>query len=143
MTFALPSSPHWAPTTTVTGMATLQARRTERVEILPRSAVGRPVASAGVVMRRMTWAAMDESARAALCARGLEAIFDASLKAAIGMIIDDVREHGNEALCRALHDFDGVHLTPGQLRATDDELDSARVDDDVDAAIDDAITHLR
>src|SRR6478735_4004503 len=94
-------------------------------------------------MRRMTWAAMDEAARAALCARGLEAIFDASLKTAIGTIIDDVRANGDEAVCRALHDFDKVDLTPAQLRATDDELDSARVDGDVDAAIDDAIVHLR
>jgi len=89
-----------------------------------------------VVMRRMTWAAMDESARGELCARGLEAIFDASLKTAIGAIIDVVRANGDEAVCRALHDFDKVDLTPEQLRATDDELDSARVDDDVDAAID-------
>jgi len=94
-------------------------------------------------MRRMTWAAMDEAARAALCARGLEAIFDASLKTAIGTIIDDVRANGDEAVCRALHDFDKVDLAPEQLRATDDELDSARVDGDVDAAIDDAIVHLR
>ena len=86
---------------------------------------------------------MDEPARAALCNRGLEAIFDASLKEQIGRIIDDVRANGDEAVCRALHDFDRVDLSPEQLRATDEELDSARVDDDVDAAIDDAITHLR
>ncbi len=95
------------------------------------------------MMRRMRWAEMDEPARAALCNRGLEAIFDADLKRAIGTIIDDVREHGDEAVCRALHDFDHVDLSPDQLRAPDDELDSACVDDDVDAAIDDAIAHLR
>ncbi|MEO5899732.1 MAG: histidinol dehydrogenase, partial [Ilumatobacteraceae bacterium] len=91
----------------------------------------------------MTWAEMDEPARVALCSRGLDAIFDDSLKTAIGRIIDDVRLHGDEAVCRALRDFDHVTLTPEQLRATDDEIDSARVDDDVDAAIDDAIVHLR
>jgi histidinol dehydrogenase len=94
-------------------------------------------------MRRMTWTEMDEPARAALCRRGVDAIFDEKLKTAIGRIIDDVREHGDEAVCRALREFDHVTLTPDQLRATDDELDSARVDDDVDAAIDDAIVHLR
>jgi histidinol dehydrogenase len=95
------------------------------------------------VMRRQTWSTMDETARAALCDRGLEAIFDADLKVAIGRIIDDVRAQGDEAVCRALRDFDKVTLRPDQLRATDDEIDGARVDDDVDSAIDDAIVHLR
>ncbi|MBU6315870.1 MAG: histidinol dehydrogenase [Acidobacteria bacterium] len=95
------------------------------------------------VMRRMTWSTMTEAERADLCARGLEAIFDADLKASIGRIIDDVREHGDEAVCRALHDWDGVSLEPHELRATDDELQSASVAPEVDAAIDDAIAHLR
>ena len=54
------------------------------------------------VMRRMTWSAMDETARAALCARGLEAIFDEGLKASIGRIIDDVRANGDEAFVQTL-----------------------------------------
>jgi histidinol dehydrogenase len=86
---------------------------------------------------------MDEAQRRALCERGLEAIFDAGLKAAIGKIIDDVREHGDEAVCRALRDFDKVTLAPHQLKATADEIAAATVDADVDMAIDDAITHLR
>jgi histidinol dehydrogenase len=96
-----------------------------------------------MVMRRMRWSEMDEPARVALCSRGLDAIFDDRLKASIGRIIADVRANGDEAVCRALHDFDHVDVSPGELRATDDELDSAGVDDDVDAAIDDAIAHLR
>ena len=95
------------------------------------------------VMRRMTWSAMAEADRAALCSRGLEAIFDADLKASICRIIDDVREHGDEAVCRALRDFDRVSLEPHQLRASADEIESATVSPDVDAAIDDAIAHLR
>ncbi|MDO8391335.1 MAG: histidinol dehydrogenase [Actinomycetota bacterium] len=95
------------------------------------------------VMRRMTWAQMHEPERRALCDRGLEAIFDSSLKAAIGKIIDDVREYGDEAVCRALRDFDKVTLTPDQLRATEHEIASAAVAPEVNAAIDDAITHLR
>ncbi len=95
------------------------------------------------VMRRMTWSAMDEPARAALCARGLEAIFDEGLKASIGRIIDDVRAHGDEAVCRALREWDEVSLEPHQLKATVDELASAAVAPEVDAAIDDAIAHLR
>jgi histidinol dehydrogenase len=95
------------------------------------------------VLRSMTWSTMDEDARRALCARGLEAIFDDDLKAAIGQIIDDVRANGDEAVCRALREFDHVSLQPDQLRATADEIADAAVTDDVDMAIDDAIAHLR
>ena len=106
--------------------------------------VRREIASSFMsVMRRTTWATMDESSREGLCARGLEAIFDAELKAAIGRIIDDVRANGDEAVCRALRDFDKVTLEPHQLKATRDELDAASVAPEVDAAIDDAIAHLR
>ena len=95
------------------------------------------------VMRRMSWTEMDESERVALCTRGVAAIFDPELQTAIGAIIEDVRVHGDDAVCRALRDFDHVELRPDQLRATDEELDSASVDPEVDAAIDDAIVHLR
>ena len=94
-------------------------------------------------MRRLTWADLDEGGRVELCARGLDAIFDPRLKESIGRIIDDVRAHGDEAVCRASRDFDGVSLEPSQLRATADELAAARVGADVDAAIDDAVAHLR
>ena len=95
------------------------------------------------VMRRMIWARMSEAERTALCERGLTAIFDADLKVAIGQIIDDVRANGDEAVCRALHDFDKVTLEPHELKATPTELADATVSADVDAAIDDAIVHLR
>ena len=95
------------------------------------------------VLRSMTWSTMDEEARRALCARGLEAIFDSDLKAAIGRIIDDVYANGDEAVCRALRDFDHVVIEPQRLRATADEIAGAEVSADVDSAIDDAIAHLR
>ena len=95
------------------------------------------------VLRSMTWSAMDEASRRALCGRGLDAIFDADLKVAIGRIFDDVHANGDEAVCRALRDFDHVTVEPDQLRATDDEIAGAEVSADVDAAIDDAIVHLR
>lgn len=94
-------------------------------------------------MRRTIWGEASEAQRQALCHRGLDAIFDESLKTAIGRIIDDVRAHGDEAVCRALRDFDRVSIEPHQLRATDDEIESATVAPEVDAAIDDAIAHLR
>ena len=86
---------------------------------------------------------MDEDARRTLCSRGLEAIFDADLKASIGRIIDDVHANGDEAVCRALRDFDHVVVEPDQLRATAAEIADADVSAAVDAAIDDAIVHLR
>ncbi|HZX55781.1 MAG TPA: histidinol dehydrogenase, partial [Ilumatobacteraceae bacterium] len=95
------------------------------------------------VLRTMTWSAMSEADRAALCDRGLQAIFDADLKAAIGEIIDDVRANGDEAVCRALREFDRVVVEPHQLRASPEEIASAAVPTEVDDAIDDAIEHLR
>lgn len=94
-------------------------------------------------MRPMSWPEMDEPARRNLCARGLEAIFDADLKAAIGQIIDDVRANGDDAVCRALRAFDHVAIEPHQLRASPAEIADAEVTAEVDAAIDDAIAHLR
>jgi len=101
------------------------------------------LASPMSVLRTMTWSAMNEADREALCDRGLQAIFDADLKAAIGKIIDDVRANGDEAVCRALRDFDHVVVEPDRLRASPEEIASAEVPTEVDDAIDDAIAHLR
>ena len=86
---------------------------------------------------------MDDAARAALLARGLDDIFEPGLRASIGALIDDVRERGDAAVCDALARFDRVDVTPDGLRVTDDEIDAAVVSTEVDAAIDDAIAHLR
>ncbi len=86
---------------------------------------------------------MSETEREAVCHRGLDDIFDPTLRSAIGLIIEDVRANGDEAVCRALRDFDHIELTPAQLRVSPEELDSARVSDDVDRALDEAITNLR
>jgi histidinol dehydrogenase len=98
--------------------------------------------SAGV-MRRMVWAEMTSGQRDALLRRGLDDIFDPALRTSIGALIDDVREHGDDAVCRALARFDGIDLTPDRLRVTADEIERATVGPDVDDAIDDAIAHLR
>ena len=95
------------------------------------------------VMRRLEWAAMDEAARAAFCARGLAAIFDPELRASIVALIDDVRARGDAAVADALARFDGVTVAPDQLRITADELAAATVPPDVEAALDDAIAHCR
>ena len=94
-------------------------------------------------MRRLDWAAMDEAARAAFCARGLAAIFDPALRQSIAALIDDVRTRGDAAVVDALTRFDGVAIEPHELRITDDELAAATVTPEVDAALDDAIAHCR
>jgi histidinol dehydrogenase len=93
-------------------------------------------------MRRMTWSEMSESDREELCDRGLDAIFDPALRESIGRIIDDVRANGDEAVCRALRDHDRIDLGTDELRVTEQEIAAAKVSPAVDAAIDDAITHL-
>lgn len=95
------------------------------------------------VMRRLRWAELDEEGRTELCSRGLTDIFDPHLRASIGALIDDVRTRGDEAVCEALARFDGVDVTPDGLGVTSDEIERATVTPDVDAAIDDAIAHLR
>jgi histidinol dehydrogenase len=86
---------------------------------------------------------MSDDERATLCARGLDDIFDPELRASIGALIDDVRERGDDAVCDALARFDGIDFSPERLRVSPDELASAAVSADVEAAIDDAIAHLR
>ena len=95
------------------------------------------------VMRIRRWDDMTDDEQAALLARGLDAIFDPALRASIVELIEDVRRRGDAAVCDALARFDGIDITPEALRVTDDEIEAALVDDDVDRAIDDAIAHVR
>jgi len=95
------------------------------------------------VMRRQVWSDMNVEARDALMRRGIDDIFDADLRRSIGELIDDVRNRGDAAVCDALGRFDGIDVSPDGLRVSADELERAAVSDDVDAALDDAITHLR
>lgn len=86
---------------------------------------------------------MSATERAALVHRGLDEIFDPALRISIADLIDDVRRNGDEAVCRALATFDRIEVTPEQLRVSPDEIAEAAVSTSVDAAIDDAIAHLR
>ncbi len=94
-------------------------------------------------MRRMRWAELSADERSALLHRGLDDIFDPDLRRSIGELIEDVRTGGDAAVCRALARFDRIELEPAQLRVTADEIAAAQVSAEVDAAIDDAIAHLR
>jgi histidinol dehydrogenase len=94
-------------------------------------------------MRTLIWDSMNEADRARLCARGLDEIFDPALRESIQALIDDVRTNGDEAVCRALANFDGVTLTPEQLTIHPDTIAAARVDPALESALKDAIANLR
>jgi len=95
------------------------------------------------VLRRLTWQGLTEGQREQLCRRGLDEIFAPALRESIAALIEDVRNRGDDAICDALAKFDNVHLEPHQLRLTDDEIDSAVVSEDLQSALQHAITNLR
>jgi histidinol dehydrogenase len=95
------------------------------------------------VMRRQIWNDMNVGARDALMLRGIDDIFDSDLRRSIGDLIDDVRERGDVAVCDALARFDGIDVGPDGLRVSAEEFERATVTREVDAALDDAIAHLR
>jgi len=95
------------------------------------------------VLRTMTWESMSEDDRARLCARGLAEIFDPGLRGSIAELVEDVRVNGDDAVCRALAKFDGVALRPDQLAISPDAIASAKVSDDLEAALEHAIANLR
>ena len=74
------------------------------------------------ILRRQTWSTMTTADREALCHRGLDDIFDAGLRSSIGAPIEDVRVRGDQAVCDALQKFDGITLTPSQLRVSAQEI---------------------
>jgi histidinol dehydrogenase len=94
-------------------------------------------------MRVQRWIEMGADARAGLMRRGLDDIFNSELRRSIEELIDDVQSRGDIAVCDALAKFDGIQVSPTGLRVSDQEYEQASVSDEVDAAIDDAITHLR
>jgi histidinol dehydrogenase len=95
------------------------------------------------VMRHVRWAELDADGRETFFARGLADIFDPQLRASISELIEDVRARGDDAVCDALARFDDVRVDPDGLGVGADELEQATVSPAVDAAIDDAISHLR
>ncbi len=95
------------------------------------------------VFKLIHWASSSEAEREALCRRGLDDIFNPTLRAAITEIIDEVRADGDAAVCRALARFDGISLEPHQLRVSAQEVAAAQVSAALERAIDDAIHHLR
>lgn len=77
-------------------------------------------------MRVLRWSGLSEEQRDQLLERGIRAIFDPHLREAVAEIVEDVREHGDAAVCRALEKFDGCEVTPGGLRVSEEEFERAR-----------------
>lgn len=91
------------------------------------------------------WREADEVTRAKLLGRGVERIFDPALRESINEIIEDVREHGDRAVARALRRFDGCEVDPGELRVAPEEFERARetVAPEVLSAVGGAIASIR
>jgi histidinol dehydrogenase len=76
-------------------------------------------------MAVLRWRELDAERRARLLGRGVDAIFDEDLRASVGAIIADVREHGDAGVVRALARFDRIELARDALRVPGDEFDRA------------------
>ena len=69
-------------------------------------------------LRVRHWGALNASARNHLLARQTGRIFDPELREGVLRIIEDVREHGDDAIVRALREFDGCEVASDALRVT-------------------------
>ncbi|MFG6199701.1 histidinol dehydrogenase [Nonomuraea sp. JJY05] len=76
------------------------------------------------------WRRLSPESYSTLMRRGLDHIFDASLRDTVLEIIEDVRVAGDEAIARALRTFDGCDVEPGGLRVSEEEFARARADAD-------------
>lgn len=88
---------------------------------------------------------MPGSERHRLLDRSRARVFDDELHAAMGKLLQDVHDNGDQAVVRAMQTFDDVIASPDQLRVTDEEFEKAQdaIDPAVHGAIKDAITNLR
>ena len=96
-------------------------------------------------MRVLAWSGLDDGAREQLLGRGVTAIFDPQLRESVDLIINDVREHGDTAVIRALAKFDGCDVAEGGLQVTEGEFAAARdlVPAPVQEAIAEGIANVR
>jgi histidinol dehydrogenase len=101
------------------------------------------VSAGPLAVRRL--ADLDGEERARILARATATIFDPELMDGVREIVEDVRAHGDAAVCRALARHDGVACEPSQLRVSEEETAAARasLDPDVVRAIRQGITNIR
>jgi histidinol dehydrogenase len=91
------------------------------------------------------WGDLSAKEQEAVVTRGLDQIFDSALRREIGELIDDVRVNGDAAVARALKEFDGCEVDPGQLHVSEEEFTTARetISRELLRAIRDGIGHVR
>ena len=70
----------------------------------------------------------DSRYAAAVAAMNRRAIPGDEVRQSVASIIDEVRLHGDAALCDYAARFDRVELTPAQLRVTEEELAAAQAE---------------
>lgn len=103
-----------------------------------------PSASMSGVLRVLRWSETSRDERLALVDRSLDRMLPPGLREQIGALVLDVRDRGDAAVCDALARFDGVEITPDQLRVSDNEREQARahVSGELRAAIADMVDHI-
>ncbi|HZL15510.1 MAG TPA: histidinol dehydrogenase [Verrucomicrobiae bacterium] len=74
------------------------------------------------------WATLDADQQTRLLARSTAAIFEPGLVASIERLFADVRARGDAAVVEATQQFDGVAITPGDLRVRPEELAAAHAE---------------
>jgi histidinol dehydrogenase len=96
-------------------------------------------------MSVLRWQQAAPEERRALLDRGTRQIFDPRLRAAVAELVEDVREHGDAAVARALARFDGCDVDPGGLQVTEQEFTAAErsLDQQVRAGIRQGIANIR
>jgi histidinol dehydrogenase len=71
------------------------------------------------------WGEADDGRWHVLLDRGTDKIFDPALQASIREIVEDVRDHGDAAVVRALRRFDGCEVAADGLRISEKEFEQA------------------
>ena len=91
------------------------------------------------------WATLDADQQTRLLARSTAAIFEPGLVASIERLFADVRARGDAAVVEATQQFDGVSITPGELRVGPEELAAAHgaISPELLAGIREAIANSR
>lgn len=79
-----------------------------------------------VVLRVRRWEALGKAERDAFVDGRAELVFgDEPLREQIAGLVEDVRRHGDEAISRALREFDHADVPPSRIRVTEAELEAA------------------
>jgi histidinol dehydrogenase len=102
-------------------------------------------AAPGAPWQLHTWGAMAKADRDRILRRSIDGSFDPELLDGVRALIEDVRDHGDAAVSRALERFDRCDVPPDRLRVERDEIDAAasRCSDELRRAIRYGIDNIR